>query len=131
MVVDSSALLAILLKEEGWERYFEALNTAPRRLMAAPSWLEACLVFDNRDNEYAKRRLDIVVRDIRIEVVPFDASMAELARYTHWHYGKGNKHPANLNFGDCMAYALAKSTGEPLLFKGNDFTHTDITPALT
>ena len=118
--------MAILTRADDWEAMFEVLNTAPRRLMGAPNWLETCLVFDNRANFYATMRLDVVVRDLRIVITPFDANMAELARFAHQRYGRGSKHPAKLNYGDCMAHALAKTTGEPLLFKGNDFIHTDV-----
>ena len=122
--------MAILTKEADWLRLFQALNAASRRLMAAPNWLETCLVFDSRSNHYARMRLDIVVRDMRIDIIPFDAEMAEIARFAHHRYGRGSEHPAKLNYGDCMAYALAKKTREPLLFKGNDFIHTDIEPVV-
>ncbi len=133
MTVDTSALLAILFKEPDWEVLFNALNGAPMRIMAAPNWLEACLVFDNRDgrdSEYAFKRLDLTVAAMRVDIVPFDARMAEVARFAHRQYGRGRDHPARLNFGDCIAYALSKVTGEPLLFKGSDFAHTDIVAAL-
>ena len=133
MTVDTSALLAILLKEPDWETFFNALNEAPLRVMAAPNWLEACLVFDNRidrGNQYAHQRLDTTVAAMGVEIVPFDGGMAEIARFAHHRYGRGSKHGAKLNFGDCIAYAVAKARREPLLFKGGDFSKTDITPAL-
>ena len=121
--------MAILFKEPDWRVYFDTIMASPTRSIAAPNWLEACLVFDNRDNDYVTVRLEQVVRQMNIKIVPFDEGMAHVARFAHREYGRRN-HPAKLNFGDCIAYALAKTTGEPLLFKGNDFTQTDITPAL-
>ena len=88
------------------------------------------MVIDRRGNIHASTRINSILRRLGIEIVPFDADLVHLARHAFEAYGKGSEHPASLNFGDCMAYALAKATNEPLLFKGNDFVHTDITPAL-
>ena len=129
MIVDTSALIAVLFKEPDWRLYFDTILASPTRSMAAPNWLEACLVFDNRDNQYVTRRLEQVVQKMGIRIVPFDETMAEVARFAHRRYGRRN-HLAKLNFGDCIAYAASKVTGEPLLFKGNDFPQTDITPLL-
>lgn len=129
MIVDTSALVAILQREPERDLMLAAMAQAERRLIAAPNWLEMCLVIDGRANPAAQAAADTIRTDFELDVIAFDASMAEVAREAYRRYGRGN-HPAKLNFGDCMAYALAKSTAEPLLFKGQDFTQTDIAPAL-
>ena len=88
------------------------------------------MVIDRRKNIHASSRIDAILRQLEIQIVPFDREMSWIARTAFEHYGKGSGHAASLNYGDCMAYALAKQTDEPLLFIGNDFTHTDVTPAL-
>lgn len=108
----------------------DALSQAVRRAIAAPNWLEVCMVVDRRGKIYATSRVDDIVKRLGIKVVPFDEPLVPIARAAFEQYGKGSKHPAGLNYGDCMAYALAKHSGDLLLFKGNDFSHTDITPAL-
>lgn len=130
MIVDTSALIAILFREPERLAMLQALSRAERRRMGAPNWLEACMVVDRRDNIHASVRIDTILRHLAIEVVPFDSELVHLARSSFSHYGRGSEHRAKLNYGDCMAYALAKSTGEPLLFEGDDFIHTDIVPAL-
>lgn len=128
MIVDSSALLAVILGEEDGARMAEAMVDAPCCRISAANWLEAAIVVDNRRNPGASDRFDDLLQALRVEVVPFDARHAALARAAHLRFGKGPK--AKLNFGDCMAYALAKASGEPLLFKGGDFARTDVEPAL-
>ena len=130
MIVDSSALAAILFREPERERMLAALAAARRAVIGAPNWLEICLVVDRRNNIHASSRLPTMLRRLTIHVVPFESHHVDLARFAFERYGKGSEHPAHLNYGDCMAYALAKATNEPLLFKGDDFTHTDVTPAL-
>lgn len=100
----------------------------PLRLSAA-NYLEAGIVIDRNRSPELSARLDALIRELAITVVPISPDQAAIGRAAYREFGKGN-HPARLNFGDCFAYALAKSTGEPLLFKGDDFIHTDITPAL-
>ena len=129
MIVDTSALVAILLKEPDHPAILQALLDAPSRRVGAPNWLELRVVLDARLTPGANAAASQLLGGFEIEVVPFDATMAELARGAYRRYGRG-RHPAKLNFGDCMAYALARATDEPLLFKGNDFSQTDITPAL-
>lgn len=129
MIVDSSALLAVVLSEPDEERYLEAMVDAPRLTMSAGNWLEAAIVVDNRDDPVAAARLNDIRVALGIQIVPVTHGMADLGRAASIQYGKG-RHPARLNYGDCFAYALAKETGQPLLFKGRDFTRTDIEPAL-
>ncbi len=130
MIVDSSAVIAVLLDEPEAVKVAGAFASAARVRMAAPNWLETCMVFKGRQGTDSIAGLERMRHRLRIEVVPFDFALAEIARSAFATYGKGTQHPAKLKFGDCMAYALAKQTGEPLLFKGQDFTHTDIAPAL-
>lgn len=106
----------------------EAVADAPRCRISAAHWLETAIVVDDRQVPGASARFEDSLEALRVEVVPFDAHLAASARTAHRRFGK--THKAKLNFGDCMAYALAKASGEPLLFKGNDFVQTDIEPAL-
>jgi ribonuclease VapC len=124
MIVDSSALVAMMLSEPESQRIKAAIGNASCRL-AAPTYLESSMVLTSRAGLDAARDLDMVITYLDIEVVPFTRSQASLARDAFHRFGKG-RHPAGLNFGDCMAYALAKETGEELLFKGTDFAQTDI-----
>ena len=127
MIVDTSALIAILRNEADAPRFARALanRTEPRRLSAA-NYLEAAVVIDGSRDAIASQRFDDLIRRAGVTIEPVTAEQAELARIAYRHYGKGSGHKAGLNFGDCFAYALAKATGEPLLFKGNDFVHTDL-----
>lgn len=103
-------------------------GTSARRISAA-NWFETALVVDGRSSPVASTQFDELIATLGVAVVPVDAQVAMLARAAHRQFGRGN-HPVRLNFGDCMSYALAKARGEPLLFKGNDFSQTDIEPAL-
>lgn len=94
--------------------------------MSTATFLEAAIVVDSKSNPTASRRYDDLLRDMTITLVPVDETQVRIAREAYRDFGKGSGHPAQLNFGDCFAYALAKATGEPLLFKGNDFSHTDV-----
>ena len=125
MVIDSSALVAILFGEPQADRFVDAIAGAEPRLMSAANLLEAAIVVDNQLGPAAGRQLDRFVEQARIEIAPVTERQVSIARQAYLDYGRGN-HPAKLNFGDCSAYALAKATGEPLLFKGDDFAHTDI-----
>lgn len=127
--MDTSALVAILFKEPERVHFLDTLSTADRRRISAPNWLETWVVVDRRGNIHASSRIDTIKRMLSIEVVPFSPDLVPLARAAFQQYGRGSKHPPKLNYGDCMAYALAKATGEPLLFKGGDFIHTDIPSA--
>ena len=128
MVVDSSAVLAILFQEPDAERFSQALAAAPTRISAA-SVVETGIVLNAKRGPEAEDDFDELLDRMRFCIEPVTAEHARLARRAFRVFGKGN-HPAGLNFGDCFAYALAKATGEPLLFKGDDFARTDIPPAL-
>ena len=128
MIVDTSALLAILFGEPDAGRYEEALASAVHPRMSAVALLEAAMVIESRGGAKAGQELDALLEKAAIELVPVTAEQADAARDAWRRFGKGN-HPAGLNFGDCFAYALAKATGEPLLFKGGDFARTDIKAA--
>ena len=125
MVIDSSALLALLLKEAGAAEIARAIAADARRLASAFTVLEASVVIEAKKGEAAGRELDLLLHRTGIDVVVMDAGQVELARSASRKYGKG-RHPAGLNIGDCCSYALARYTGEPLLFKGGDFAQTDI-----
>jgi ribonuclease VapC len=127
MIVDTSAIIAVLKEETEAPRFLRALtiSTEPKRISAA-NYLEAGVVVDANRNPVLSRRLDDLVVQTEIEVEPVTREQAEIARAAYRDFGKGSGHPAGLNFGDCFAYALAKSMGEPLLFKGDDFSRTDV-----
>ena len=128
MIVDSSALLAILNREADTERYEDAVLTAPNCRMSVANILETCIVAESRGGAAGAHDLDALLARAGIEAVPVTVEQMEAARQAWRRFGRGN-HPAALNFGDCFAYALASVTGEPLLFKGEDFSKTDIRAA--
>jgi ribonuclease VapC len=129
VVIDSSALVALLLGEEEAEGLARAIAADPRRLVGVFNWLETAIVIEARKGEAGARELDLLLHRAQIEIVAMNPDQSEIAR-TAWRvYGRGN-HPAGLNIGDCCAYALAKYSGEPLLFRGEDFAQTDIHSAL-
>jgi ribonuclease VapC len=125
MVIDTSALVAILFDEPDAERFEIAIESDPRRLMSAASVLEAAMVVETRLGEAGGRELDLLLYKAQIDIVAVTVEQVEVARYAFRTYGKG-RHPAGLNYGDCFAYALSKTSGEALLFKGNDFSQTDV-----
>jgi ribonuclease VapC len=129
MVVDSSAVVAVLTGEPEAMLFVEALSDAARLLMAAPNALEASIVLLRRQGPPGLERLERFMATAGIDIVPFTDEMVPLATEAYERFGKG-RHPAQLNFGDACAYALARHAGLPLLFKGQDFARTDITPAL-
>ena len=128
MIIDSSALLAILLREPDAGRFEDAITDAWPRRMSAVALLEASMVLEGRGGDGAGDDLDAFLRRTGVELVPVTSDQARAARQIWRRFGKGN-HPAALNFGDCFAYALAEVMGEPLLFKGGDFALTDIEAA--
>ncbi|WP_295697530.1 type II toxin-antitoxin system VapC family toxin [Lapillicoccus sp.] len=130
MIVDSSALVAILTKEPTRASLLAALIAAPSTTISAGTLLEIGIVVDRRGDATLSRRLDDLIASFAIEVRDVTAEQAAIGRAAYRDYGKGSQHPAQLNFGDCFAYALARVTGEPLLYVGNDFTHTDLRDAL-
>ena len=128
MIVDSSAVLAVLLHETDARRYAEMVLTAVPCRMSIANALEASIVVESRGGAEACRELDEFLERAEVELAPVTAEHLTAARRAWRRFGKGN-HPAGLNFGDCFAYALASVTGEPLLFKGEDFARTDIEAA--
>jgi ribonuclease VapC len=128
LIVDSSAILAILQLESEALSFATAITRASERYISAVSVLEAGIVVVKRRGARGARDVDELIATTALQVVPFDSQQASIAVAAFEHYGKG-RHPAGLNFGDCAAYALAKSLGQPLLFKGRDFMQTDINPA--
>ena len=129
MIVDTSAIMAMLLEEAEADEMLRLMVTAPARRMSAGSWVELGTVLVRRQDPELARRAERILPGLRIDVVPVTAVQAEIGRRGYREYGRGTGHPARLNLGDCFSYALAKETGEPLLFKGDDFTHTDIARA--
>ena len=129
MVIDTSAVIAILFGEPKAESFARALADDPKRLMSAFNVLETGIVVEAKKGESGGRELDLLLHRARIEIVSMNEDQVELARSAWRNYGKGN-HPAGLNIGDCCAYALAKYAGEPLLFKGEDFSQTDVQPVI-
>ena len=125
MVIDTSALVAILRNEPERRSFNQAIEAADRRAMSAASFVEASMIIESRYGPDGIRDLDLFIAKARIELVPVDIEQAHVARTAFRDYGK-RRHPAGLNYGDCFAYALAKILDEPLLFKGTDFSLTDI-----
>ena len=125
MVVDTSALVAILFDEPERHHYNELIASASPRRISSGTYLETAIVLQCRYGKQALLDLKLYLATADVEITGFDPEQAEIAAKAYARFGKG-KHPASLNYGDCFAYALAKSTGETLLFKGNDFRKTDI-----
>ncbi|MFU8857289.1 MAG: type II toxin-antitoxin system VapC family toxin [Deferrisomatales bacterium] len=130
MVLDTSALLAILQDEPERRVFNEAIESADAVRMSVASLVEASIVIEVRYGAEGLRDLDRFVDRAAIELAPVDVAQAREARLAFSRFGKG-RHPAGLNFGDCFAYALARVLGEPLLFKGDDFSQTDVAPFAT
>jgi ribonuclease VapC len=129
MVIDASALVAVLLAEPEAERFLQAIDADPACMMSALSYLEASVVLKGRRGDAGVQSLDALVRAAQIDIVALDEEQVLFARQTYDRFGKG-AHPAGLNLGDCASYALAVSMGEPLLFKGTDFARTDVARAV-
>lgn len=125
MIIDTSAIIAVLRKEPGYEQLQAAFDRDEVRLMSAATLLEASIVLEMQAGPSATSELDVIVQALGIQVVPFDLSQMAFARDAYRRFGKG-RHPAALNFGDCFSYAACRSSGEPLLFVGSDFSKTDI-----
>ncbi len=128
MILDTSALLAILFRERDAEFYAEAIRDAETCKISAGTFVELSMVVESNAGDFGIRQCDIFLQGNAIEIEPFTERQAHAARQGFSEFGKG-RHPAGLNLGDCFSYALAKVSGEPLLFKGNDFRKTDILPA--
>jgi len=130
VIVDTSALIALLRLESDSRRFAEALVHETEVVMSAGSYLEAGIVIDRSHNPRSSRLFDQLVREMNIEIVPVTVEQARIAREAYRDFGKGSGHPAGLNYGDCFSYALAKERNESLLYKGNDFVHTDVRSTL-
>jgi ribonuclease VapC len=129
MIIDASALIAILRNEPEAAMCAQAIESAVNRRVSAVNFVEAAVVIDGSHDPIASRRVDELLREAQILIEPVTETQARIARDAYRDFGKGSGHPAKLNLGDCFAYALAKVADEPLLFKGDDFGHTDIMPA--
>jgi ribonuclease VapC len=128
MIIDTSVLVAIFTNEPDRERFLEAIDDAPQRSIAAPTLLETFIVLRRFGRQLATV-LDEFVRAAGIAVIPFDEAHLAAAMDADRRFGRGTGHPAKLNFGDCFSYAAAAVSGRPLLFKGEDFTYTDVLAA--
>lgn len=128
MIIDTSALIAIGLGEPETNSFERAIDTAASRLMSVASVIETAIVLQHRFGDVGAAKLDRLLARFPIEIMPVDTGQLAWARYALQTYGRG-RHAAKLNFGDCFSYALAKSTGEPILFKGDDFSQTDLESA--
>src|SRR6202051_4228895 len=126
MIIDTSALIAILRDEPDARDCALAIEKSRNRRLSAANFVETALVIDGSRDPIASRRFDDLVKEAQIVIEPVTEAQARIAREAYRDFGKGSGHSAKLNFGDCFAYALAKVTGEPLLFKGDDFTDTEI-----
>lgn len=130
MIVDTSALIAIIFQEPEAQRFSDVIEDASACHISAASYFETAIVLDASRNPIVSRRLDELMRYAGITIEPVTEVQARIAREAYRDYGKGSGHPAQLNFGDCFAYALARDRGESLLFKGSDFSRTDLRSAL-
>ena len=128
MILDSSALMAIVNDEPGADRLLRAAASAECRMSVA-TWLEVSIVADARSTAHGQR-LDQVIEALEVEIVPVSTRHGQAAREAYRRYGRGSSSPARLNFGDCFAYALSVTAGEPLLYVGEDFSRTDVAAAL-
>jgi ribonuclease VapC len=129
MIIDASAVLAILLDERDAARFAKAIENAHERRISAAGYLEAALVIDSRGDAVAQREFDRFFQRSGITIEPITFEQSRIAREAYRDFGKG-RHRAGLNFGDCFAYALARTLDQPLLYKGRDFIHTDIQSAI-
>ena len=129
MILDTSAFVAVLLGEKEGDDLLATMLDADSLAMSAATYLECAIVVDRRVGPAGRVRFDRILDTLGVDVVPFTAEHARLGRAAYDRYGKGTGHPASLNLGDCFAYALSAASGEPLLFVGDDFGHTDLTPA--
>ena len=130
MIVDTSVLVAILKREPGWETFAKSLDEADNSRISASTYVELAIVVDRWKSPALSRRIDELIEQFGIAVEPFTAEQANIARQAFRDYGRGSGHPANLNFGDCFSYALARDKREPMLWKGEDFVYTDLRSAL-
>ncbi|MEV4115522.1 type II toxin-antitoxin system VapC family toxin [Nonomuraea sp. NPDC049695] len=130
MIIDTSAIVAILKGEPDAAAFGAAIRDAASRRMSAATYLEVAAVVERTRDPAASRLLDDFLNRMKVDIMPVTLQQARIARRAYWDYGRGSGHKAGLNFGDCFSYALARDCREPLLFKGDDFVHTDVTPVL-
>ena len=130
MIVDASALLAIVLSEPERDRFLEIADSAGNLTMSVVNFVEAGIKVDRDVDPRRAATLDKIIAELAIGIAPVTVDQGRLARQAHKQFGRGSGHPARLNLGDCFAYALARTRREPLLFKGDDFTRTDIEAAI-
>ena len=129
MIVDTSALIAIVRNEPEAEQFARLISISDRARLSSVSYVEVGAVLDRVDSPVLARQFDRLIDASGIELESVTPRQAHIARAAYRDFGKGSGHPARLNFGDCFSYALASESGEPLLFKGDDFTQTDVAPA--
>jgi ribonuclease VapC len=130
MIVDSSALIAILKREPEAPTFSMALDASDSTSISAATFFESAMVVDRWKNPKLSNRLNELLDQFEILIEPVTLEQAQVARQAYRDYGRGSGHPANLNFGDCFSYALARAKREPILFKGDDFIHTDLRSAV-
>ena len=131
MIVDPSAIVAVLKPEPGWEKIRDLLDASRRSFLSAASYVEASIVVDRWKDANLSRRFDELIEQFEIAVEPVTIEQARIARQAYRIYGRGSGHAAKLDFGDCFSYALARVKREPILFKGADFQHTDLRTAIS
>lgn len=131
MIVDTSALVAIALDEPERHDFQELIVDSTTARLSAANLVELFIVVDRHSNRSVSDRIDTLLGALGLVIEPVTAEQARIAREAYRLFGRGNGHPARLNYGDCFAYALARALGEPLLFKGDDFIHTDVVAAAT
>ena len=130
MIIETSVLVAIIKNEPEAFSFAKAMEKESVLYLCSASYFEAGIVIDSLHNPVASARLDEIVQHPKFVIEPFDGEQARIAREAYRNYGKGSGHKANLNFGDCFSYALARVKREPILYKGDDFGHTDLRSAL-
>jgi len=130
VIVDSSAIVAILKQEPDWRIFAASLDASEEIYLSAGTYLEISVVIGRLNDPVMNRQIDELMEEFSILIEPFTGEQARIARQAYRDFGKGSGHRANLNFGDCFAYALARVKREPLLYKGDDFVHTDLRPAI-
>jgi len=129
MILDTSALITLIEGEPEADMFLELIARSSQVSISAATYVEASIVIDSRNNPVLSRSLDTLLDDLAVTIEPVTADQARVARQADRDFGKGRQHPAQLNFGDCFSYALASTAGQPLLFKGQDFSHTDVRSA--
>lgn len=129
MMLDTSALVAVIRDEPERRAFLAAMLAADELFIAAPTLLELGMVVDGARDPVVSRKLDDLLAQLHVQTIAFDDQQSRIARAAFRDYGKGSGHPARLNFGDCIAYAAARATAQPLLFKGDGFVHTDVVSA--